>query len=102
MNLLQVYILECSDGSYYTGVSNDVEARVALHNTGEDKKAYTYSRRPVKLAWVSDELDPNQAIELEKQINGWRREKKMALINGKWDLLPELSKTAKNPKNLSS
>jgi putative endonuclease len=102
MNLLQVYILKCSDGSYYTGVSNDVEARVAQHNIGEDKKAYTYSRRPVILAWFSDEMDPLQAIELEKQIKGWRREKKKALIDGRWDLLPELSKTAKKSQNLSS
>lgn len=96
MNLLQVYIIECSDGKYYTGVSNDVEARVAQHNIGEDKTAYTFSRRPVILAWVSDEMDPNQAIELEKQKKGWRREKKKTLIDGQWDLLPELSKTAKN------
>ncbi|PLW94875.1 MAG: hypothetical protein C0592_01515 [Marinilabiliales bacterium] len=91
MNLLQVYILECSDGTYYTGVSNDVNIRIEQHNQGLDKKAYTYSRRPVILKWASDEMDPNQAIGVEKQIKKWSRKKKEALFNNEWDKLPELS-----------
>ncbi len=93
--MLQVYILKCSDGLYYTGVSNDVESRVYEHNNSEDTKSFTYSRRPVTLAWVSEAMGPNQAIEFEKQIKGWRREKKEALINGQWELLHMLAKRIK-------
>lgn len=80
MNLLQVYILDCSDGTYYTGVSNDVIIRLIQDNQGLNNKAYTYSRRPVLLKWVSDEMDPNQAIDLEKQIKKWSRKKEGSSI----------------------
>jgi len=89
---LQVYILKCSDGSYYTGVTNDVERRLWEHQEGIDANSYTHNRRPVELVWYSDEFDPNSAIEFEKQVKGWTRKKKEALINGEWDKLPELSK----------
>jgi putative endonuclease len=98
MNQLQVYILECCDGSYYTGVTNDVERRVFEHNAGYDIHSYTHTRRPVKCVWISDPLDPNQAIELEKQIKGWSRKKKEAIINNRWQLLPELSKNRMKEK----
>ena len=84
-----VYILECSDGSYYTGVSNDPERRLYEHQSGL-VKGYTHSRRPVKLVWCSEEMDIWSAIENEKRIKGWRRAKKV-LIKGEWDKLPELS-----------
>lgn len=78
MKLLYVYILLCSDNSYYTGVSNDPERRESEHNAGEDVKAYTYNRHPVRLVFVSDYLRPMQAIEFEKQVKGWSRKKKEA------------------------
>ena len=83
-----VYILKCADDSYYVGVTNDIESRFAQHNSGLNNKAYTYSRRPVALMFQ----DVNQAIAFEKQVKGWRRAKKEALINQEWDRLPELSK----------
>jgi len=67
------YILKCADGSYYTGVTNDIQ------------------RRPVELAWCSDDVDIASAICTEKQIKGWRRAKKEALISGSVDALPVLS-----------
>jgi len=85
-----VYILECSDGSYYTGVTNNPERRLYEHQSGF-VKGYIHSRLPVKLAWCSEEMDIMSAIENEKKIKGWRRAKKEALINGEWDKLPELS-----------
>lgn len=91
MSLLQTYIVRCCDGIYYTGVTNDIERRLYEHNNSEDKKSFTYRRRPVILVFLSDEMDPDQAIEFEKQIKGWRREKKEALIRGDWESLPELS-----------
>lgn len=86
-----VYILNCSDGSYYTGITNDVFLRVDQHNQGLDPKAFTFSRRPVKLVWHEEFLNPEEAISREKQIKGWNRKKKEALIGGNYDLLPGLS-----------
>lgn len=85
-----VYILQCADGSFYTGMTNDVERRFFEHNTSK-QRSYISNRKPIKLVWVSDELGIQDAILLEKQIKGWRREKKIALINGEYDKLPELS-----------
>lgn len=85
------YILECADKSYYTGITNDIDRRIAEHNEGENPIAYTYSRRPVKLVYLEQFFDPSTAIELEKQIKGWSRKKKDALIANNWDKLKELS-----------
>ncbi|NQV16571.1 GIY-YIG nuclease family protein [bacterium] len=85
-----VYILKCSDGSFYTGVKNDLERRLFEHSTGLEY-SYTKSRRPLSLVWVSDELEIQDAIALEKQIKGWRREKKIALVNEQYEDLPGLS-----------
>ncbi len=85
-----VYILECSDHSFYTGITNDIERRLAEHIEGH-VRGYTSNKRPVELVWLSDELDIQDAILLEKQIKGWRRAKKIALINERFDELPELS-----------
>lgn len=92
MKMMYVYILECADGSYYTGVTNNTEIRLAQHNEGIDKNCYTYERRPVKMVFCERYTDPLQAIAFEKKIKGWTRKKKEALINEQWDLLPELSK----------
>ena len=86
-----VYILLCSDKSYYVGVTNDMDTRLKQHNEGLNRKAFTYSRRPVRLVFQEHFKDVNQAIAFEKQVKGWRREKKEALINREWEKLPELS-----------
>jgi len=99
MKTYYVYILLCSDNSYYTGVTNDVERRVVEHNNSEDKSAYTYRKRPVKLVWFEYYNDIHQAIEKEKQIKGWNRKKKEALIKSNFDLLVELSNLKNNSKN---
>ncbi|HIC36327.1 MAG TPA: GIY-YIG nuclease family protein [Candidatus Marinimicrobia bacterium] len=78
------YILECSDGFYYTGVTNDPERRLIEHNEGITK-GYTHSRRSVKLVFCSDEAEIMDTISFEKQVKGWHRENKEALINGDYD-----------------
>ncbi len=85
-----VYILKCSDESYYTGVTNDLERRVGEHQSGIIS-GYTSSRLPVKLVYSERFSDVNQAIKSEKQIKGWNRKKKEALIAGNFDLLVKLS-----------
>lgn len=87
-----VYILKCIDDSYYTGITNDVHTRVMQHNDGEDANSYVFRRRPAVLVWYAEFSNPETAIEKEKQIKGWSRAKKEALINGEFELLPGLSK----------
>lgn len=86
-----VYILVCSDKSYYTGITNNVFLREEQHNEGLDRKAYTFTKRPVQLVWYQEFLNPNEAIEKEKQIKGWSRKKKEALINDNAEKLPKLA-----------
>lgn len=81
MKAYYVYILKCSDNSYYIGVTNDVERQFFEHQNGDDINSYTFSRRPLKLAWHECFNDINCAIEKEKQLKGWPRKKIEALIN---------------------
>lgn len=92
MKLYYTYILVCSDGSYYTGFTNDIDRRMAEHLEGLNKNCYTYNRRPLKLQWIEQFTNPNEAIKIEKQIKGWSRKKKEALINEDWDKLVAFSK----------
>ena len=104
MKTYHVYILLCSDGSYYTGVTNDLDVWLMQHEQGTDPKAYTYKRRLLKLVFNEVFNDIDQAIAFEKQVKGWRREKKEAVIKGDWEKLPELSKnyTPDRPTHRSS
>jgi putative endonuclease len=92
MARLQVYIALCSDGSFYTGVTNNIERRIEEHNKGLNHSAYTYPRKPVKLVWASEKMEELYAISWEKKIKGWSHAKKQALIDGDFDKLPELSR----------
>jgi len=87
-----VYILKCNDGTYYTGVTNNIERRFSEHQSGEDKKSYTYSRRPIELMFYAEFSNVEYAIEKEKQIKKWSKSKKEALIKGEFELLPNLAK----------
>ncbi|RYF73180.1 MAG: GIY-YIG nuclease family protein [Cytophagaceae bacterium] len=100
MKKYYVYILRCADGSYYTGVTNDPERRLAEHQEGTDVQTYTHTRRPVTLMWYDAFQSPMAAIEVEKQIKGWNRRKKEALIAGQFDLLTELA-TCTNSSHFS-
>ncbi|WP_082092745.1 GIY-YIG nuclease family protein [Devosia epidermidihirudinis] len=92
-----VYILECADGSYYTGLTRKpVDQRVWEHNAGV-VEGYTHSRRPVSLRFVESTESALEAIARERQIKGWSRRKKEALIAGQYEKLPELSR-AKAPR----
>lgn len=91
MKTYHVYILHCSDNSYYTGITNNIEKRLKEHNTSLDKISYTYSRRPVKLVYHESFQNPNDAIAWEKRIKGWSRKKKEALIRGDFEELKRLS-----------
>ena len=77
--MIYVYLLECSDGSYYTGITWNLEKRIEEHNQGI-KTPIQPSRRPVKLVYSEDFKTRIEAARREKEIKGWRREKKEKLI----------------------
>ena len=90
-----VYMRRCSDGSYYVGHTyvghtNDLEQRLAAHERGAIE-GYTLSRRPVELVFSDQFSTRQEAFHRERQIKGWYRAKKEALIKGDWDGLAELS-----------
>ena len=88
-----VYILLCSDGTYYVGMTNDVEKRLMEHQEGlMGSQSYTFKRRPVKLVFKHGFREVNDAITWERQIKGWGRKKKEALIQERFDVLPALAK----------
>ena len=86
-----VYIVKCSDESYYTGVTSNLEQRIKEHNYGIFK-GYTSKRLPVTLVFSNRFSDVREAIRAEKQIKGWSRAKKEALIEGDFEKLVKLSK----------
>ena len=82
-----IYILHCADGSYYTGSTADLSLRLTEHQEGSNPRAYTYKRRPVKLAWATEVETKREARLLEHQIKGWSRNKKEALIRNDFDAI---------------
>ncbi len=91
MNTYYVYILKCSDNSYYTGITNNIDRRFTEHQDGENPKSYTFNKRPVVLVFLDLFNDVNEAINFEKQIKGWSRKKKEALIDRNYNLLKKLA-----------
>ena len=73
------YILECSDGTYYTGWSSDPERRLRAHNSGKGAR-YTRSRRPVRMVYMEEQPDKSSALKRERAIKALSRPKKMRLI----------------------
>ena len=74
-----VYIVKCSDGTFYTGVSNNLKARIKKHNSGEGAK-YTQSRRPVELVYKEKSLDRSRSLKREIEIKKLKKSEKLELI----------------------
>ncbi len=85
------YLLECSDGSFYAGSTTDLARRVSQHQLGLGAE-YTKRRRPVRLVWTAEFNRIDDAYAVEKQIQGWGRAKRIALVEGRLDDLPRLSR----------
>lgn len=92
MKLCFIYILECSDGSYYTGITSNLTQRLEKHASGFYKDSHTYKRRPLNLVFYAEFTDINIAFQKEKQIKNWSKAKKEALIEGRYEDLPNLAK----------
>jgi putative endonuclease len=94
-----VYMVRCADGSYYVGShrGDDPDARVWEHNEGVDRRAYTFTRRPVELVWSDYCYRYDEMVACERQIKGWSRAKKEALIRGDSTALKALSARGVRP-----
>ena len=92
MKTYYVYILKCSDKTYYTGITSKLEQRFFEHQQGKHIESYTYKRRPLELVYYAYFSDVGFAIDAEKQIKKWSRAKKEALIYGEYEKLPNLAK----------
>lgn len=95
-----MYILECSDGSYYTGSTNNLELRLHQHLNGEGA-VYTRKRLPVKLLYFEQFTRIDDAFFREKQVQGWSRKKKAVLINDMSDNLHDLAKCMNETSHVS-
>ena len=88
-----MYILKCSDDSFYTGSTNDLQRRIEEHQAGIGA-IHTAKRLPVVLVYFEEFSQIDLAFHREKQIQGWSRRKKLALIKSQQHLLPELAKNS--------
>lgn len=90
-----VYILKCADDSHYVGHTEDLEARIGKHARREIP-GYTSSRLPVNLVFSQEHPTRNEALSTERQIKGWNRKKKEALIRGDWNEISRLARSKNN------
>ena len=91
MDYFYVYILKCSDGSYYTGHTNDLEYRLSQY-TQKVTQGYVTNRLPFRLVYHEPFPTRDEALQAELRIKKWSRKKKEALINQDWKLLKKLAK----------
>lgn len=92
MKYLYVYILRCNDRTFYTGVTNDLDRRFKEHESALHENSFTAKRLPLELVYYTRIHGPLTAIHKEKQIKKWSQAKKLALIEGRYDDLPNLAK----------
>jgi len=90
-----MYILKCGDGSYYVGSTRNLDLRFTQHQEGKGSR-YTSKRLPVQLVYYEEYDKVSEAYYREKQVQGWSRRKREALVNGSPELLPALAKKVFN------
>jgi len=89
-----VYIVRCSDDSYYTGHTDDLDRRMGQHTSGAIPSCYTFKRRPVVLAFSQIFATREEALAAEQQIKGWSRKKKEAMMRGDWIEVSRLARSS--------
>jgi len=94
------YMPHCRGGAFYLGHTDDPETRIAQHMSGAIE-GFTADRLPVKLVWSEVFGSRAEALEMERRIKGWSRNKKMALIRGDWDEITRLAKKKDGPSTSS-
>ena len=93
---LWAYMLKCADESCYIGHTDNLDDRVGAHVAGVPS-CYTTSRRPISLVWSQEFATREEALAAERQIKGWNRKKKEALIRGDWNEIRRLAWGTRNP-----
>jgi putative endonuclease len=96
-----MYILRCADNSYYVGSTSNLELRMVQHKAGNGS-VYTRCRLPVELVYSEEFQTIEEAFKREKQVQGWSRRKREALMNGAFDDLVKFSANAKAKRDLES
>lgn len=94
------YMLVCADNSYYVGHTDDLDARYVAHTEGM-LPGYTLTRRPVQMVWHQMFETRQEAFATERQIKGWSRAKKRALVAGDWENVGRLGRRHSNPQAVS-
>jgi len=94
-------MLHCADRKFYVGHTEDLEVRLAQHEQGEFK-GFTSTRLPVTLVWCDEFPTRYEALTAERQIKGWSRAKKLALIRGDWPLISALAKNKEEKERAST
>ncbi len=89
-----VYLLQCADGSYYVGHTGELETRILQHERGE-LGGYTSTRRSVRVVFTQEFASGAEALAAERQIKGWSRKKKEALVRGDWAGVSRLAQRRK-------
>lgn len=89
-----VYIVCCADGSYYTGHTDDLDRRMSEHESGAVSSCYTFKRRPVVLVFSQPCTTREEALSAERQIKGWSRKKKEAMMRGDWAEVSRLARSS--------
>jgi predicted GIY-YIG superfamily endonuclease len=95
------YMLHCADRSFYVGHTDDLDSRIAQHEQGTFG-GYTHERRPVKLVWCNEFPSRYEALSAERQIKGWSRAKKLALIREDWDAITQSAKNRAGKERAST
>ncbi|HVQ09108.1 MAG TPA: GIY-YIG nuclease family protein [Allosphingosinicella sp.] len=95
------YMLHCADGHFYVGHTDDLDARIGAHQSGLIP-GYTSTRLPVTLVWSDEFPSRYEALQAERQIKGWSRAKKLALIRGDWKLISALACNSKEERASTS
>ena len=94
------YMLHCRGGAFYVGHTDNLERRIVQHETGAIE-GFTAKRLPVKLVWSQEFTTRFEAKEAERQLKGWKRAKKMALVRGDWNGVSQLAKGKHRPSTSS-
>jgi predicted GIY-YIG superfamily endonuclease len=95
------YMLHCADRTFYVGHTEDLDSRIGAHQSGLIP-GYTSTRLPVKLVWADEFPTRYEALQAERQIKGWSRPKKLALIRGDWPLISRLARNSKEKERAST
>ena len=99
--LFFTYILHCADDKYYVGHTDDLDLRMAQHHHGHFPDCFTYKRRPLELLWSDTFPSRIEALEAERKLKGWSREKKQALIRGEGEAIQRLARRRRSFETVS-